>query len=189
METLGVVTLIVAIIGATTGIASLVWQGVAFALEGARVEVLLLVAWMSEDGAIKGFPGSWEWGQPPAPNYELELLAVEVRNKGRSPVSVTSWGVKVGEVTMTYPSDPLMNKPTPYRLESGASETWLAGMEQALNIARVLTAKKAVIRAEVGLATGKVVGSSNHLMISNAGAAGAALEVPKRRSWRMRNKA
>lgn len=84
------IILAVAIVGAITGVAALMWQALTFYLEGARIRVILKVAWVGQAGAVMGPPGMWDWGRPPAPGYELECLAVEVRNKGRSPTSVTS---------------------------------------------------------------------------------------------------
>ena len=60
--TLDIVTLVVAIIGALTGIAALVWQAVEFSLTGARVRVTLKSAIVGPSGAIVA-DGAKAWEQ------------------------------------------------------------------------------------------------------------------------------
>jgi hypothetical protein len=106
---LDLLTLVIAIVGALTGVIALVWQAVTFVLTGGRARVELKMAWLGPGGAIVGEPGSWTLGRSPAPGYDSECLGVEVSNVGRLPISVTGWAVTVGPGQLGYVQSPWNN--------------------------------------------------------------------------------
>lgn len=170
-----VTTLVIAVLGLAIGVASLAWQAASFVFEGARVQATLMVVWLSGESAIKALPGAWDWGRPPSPAYTVEALAIEVRNKGRGPTTIGSWGIRVGEHFLTAWEVPA-NPAVPYRLEGGAVQQWVIGLENIMDVARNLGGTRVSINGEVRLGTGKVVKSSNYLKVIGAGTEGARLE-------------
>ena len=187
MTALDVLTLVVAILGALTGVAALVWQAVTFALSGGRVKVALKTAWLGPGGAIIGEPGTWKPGQPPAAAYDTECFGVEVRNVGRLPVSVTGWGVKVGPAELGDVQN-VWNKPLPHRLEVGEAVTWFVEARQVMSAAD--TIRPPELRAAASLGTGKRVVSKNRLAFAQEGPADsrrttdkAGGEKPRSQPW------
>jgi hypothetical protein len=73
-----VTTLIIAIIGAVTGVGSLAWQVVAFTQSGPRVNVTAFQALLIADDAAD------DWH-----------VTVTATNSGRAPVTVKGWGFRM----------------------------------------------------------------------------------------------
>lgn len=173
---LDVVTLVTAMLGALTGIAALAWQWTTWSLSGARIQVDLKHAWLGRGGAITGVPGTWKDTRPPAAGYDLECLAVETRNVGRMPASITGWAVEVGVASLGYFDSP-WNKPLPHRLESGESVTWFverATVESMSSVLRKGTwngrpreyVDPSILRARVATGDGKTHRSKRTLKLS-----------------------
>lgn len=171
VSALDIVTLVVAGIGALTGIAALAWQAATFALSGGRAKVTLKVAWLSPGGgALVGEPGTWHPGRRPAEGFDLECFGVEVVNVGRLPITVTGWGVDIGKAQLGYVLA-AWNPPLPHRLDVGEQATWFV---EAPSVAAAASALAEVVggnpsvrlRANAKLGTGKSVTSKNSMTLT-----------------------
>jgi len=88
-----------------------------------------------------------------------EVLAIEVVNVGRAPVTVTRYGAHVrgSDVTAT-PMRDAIGKELPFRLESGEAETWaidIDSVRRLVDAGQVLEPGARVVDMTVDLATGK----------------------------------
>jgi hypothetical protein len=165
VDALEIVTLVVAIVGAVTGVAALVWEAATFVLSGSRVKVALTHAWLGGGGVVTGPLG--EIGkQPPDERFPVEALGVEVRNVGRLQASVTGCAIEVGPVAISafVPH----NEPLPHRLDIGEENTWFVEVAQihAAVSAAVRTFGPVEIRARASLGTGKRITSRNSISLT-----------------------
>ena len=86
---LDLTTLIVAIVGAITGIVALVLQAIFFRSSGPGLRCELLWAWVHRSGrGAVTMPLAKGVAEPPDPAYVRPMFAVEVRNSGRAPATV-----------------------------------------------------------------------------------------------------
>lgn len=183
---LDLLTLGIAVLGALTGLASLVWQAVSFVLSGGRPKVELLEAWLGTGGGVTGVPGTWPGRRPPVPTMDQEHLAVRVSNVGRLPLSVTSWGIKIGPTELSHTPGGLWNKPLPYRLDVGEQQTWFVDRavvdktSEALRSSKVrgsTVGERVVIKGSASFGTGITLSSATY----HRGPDGRL--VPTRRRW------
>lgn len=93
---LDVTTLVIAVFGAVTAMASLVWQLANHHLTGARVKVHLRAGWLGMGGAVTMPWDQFREAARPEGVTGPTMVAVEVRNVGRLPCSVMGWGVGAG---------------------------------------------------------------------------------------------
>lgn len=100
----------VSIIALVLSIASLSWQAATFVMSGGRVKAELLVGAMNAAGAIvtvQPHNRTDRWAQSMAEQgFARPVVAIQVHNTGRMPVTIERWGVSVLEVT--HPSGLLM---------------------------------------------------------------------------------
>lgn len=159
--TLDMVTLAVAIIGAVTGVAALVIQGWHFRRSGAVIAVDLRVAWVKEGSHsviltdVEGLPT-----EPPAPGYDKLVLAVGVRNRGRSAATIEHIGIRVPtglEATMDRGTDEAPIR----RVEPESSEKWFFDPLPILELVERLGEQKYVCGV-AGLGSGRTVLSDWH---------------------------
>jgi hypothetical protein len=138
---MAVTTLVIAIIGAATGIGSLAWQMVTFSKSGPVVTVTATVAFFTHGAEISD-----------------PVVNVKATNSGRSPVTVKGWGLRFpnGQTMVILkpapPSDPL-----PYRLEPGADANWYV---PAVEVARGCAqhgVRQQDVTAFVNLADGRTI--------------------------------
>jgi hypothetical protein len=169
VDALEIVTLVVAIVGAVTGVAALVWEAVTFVLSGSRVKVALVHVWLGGGSVAVTVPLSEPIGkQPPSPHATVETLGVEVRNVGRLAVSVTDWRIKIGPTELISLRGVPHNKQLPHRLDVGEENTWFVEVAQihAAVSAAVGTFGPVEIRARASLGTGKSTTSRNSISLS-----------------------
>lgn len=133
-------TLVIAFVGATTGLAALGAQVWSFALSGPRIKVSLATSF--------------------SPNSPGFFLSLDVINVGRMPVTLAEYGITFGDgkkipVPMMGQGVLLRGPVGAHRLVDGESETWLfLPGPLALEIQK-LGYKD--VRGYVRLATGKTV--------------------------------
>jgi hypothetical protein len=119
-------TTIIAVVGVVLALASLAWQAVSFRLSGSRVSVDLRPGMRHGTGtaAVTSpapvFPGQMEMMQ--SQGFTDPVLAVEVRNAGRSATNIVNVAVLFSNGA-SY-SDMVFNPPLPFRLEGESEQTW-----------------------------------------------------------------
>ena len=135
------VTLAIAGLGLALGAASFTWQIVEHALSGGRVKVTLKVGALSAGGnrmmvsapANKVTPDSLR--QMTTQGFTRPVIAVEVRNIGRLPVTVARWSIKSNLGLSAVPLADSIGPDLKHRLEIGESETWSTDLMNAFTLA------------------------------------------------------
>ena len=108
-------TLLIAIVGAVTGVASLAWQIISSRLDRGRLSVELCAGWLTDQGAVTApLNGAAE---VTLSRDSEALLVVTATNVGRSPVSLASWAVEIGPTSLSGRNDLGVNPSLPVRLE------------------------------------------------------------------------
>lgn len=155
----------IAVFGAVLGTASLAWQAATYVLSGGRVKIELLVGAMGPMRSgmalapVKSAT-STAMAQIAAQGFREPIMAVRVRNVGRLPVTVTSWGIRSKSGMTLSPAGLTIGPSLPHRLEAGDRETWAVGMEVALNLVEsdveVFKVHRPWLRGTVELGDGRV---------------------------------
>jgi hypothetical protein len=169
---LELVTLVIAIIGALTGVASLAWSIASHLLSGARVTVELEAGWVGPAGMIHGPIESFNPHTPPMDGMREPVICVQVRNKGRLQTSVTGYSVKVGRTNYFVPAHPA-NPALPFILGVGESAIWMAdhaGVVAAVHAHREVLGQILEIRGQVDLGDGRTIVSENRATPAQIGA-------------------
>ncbi|WP_066038642.1 hypothetical protein [Herbiconiux solani] len=139
---LSIVSLVVAAIGAATGIAALVWQIVVRTRGAHRVRVTAASGmWRFTDEAALG-----------------PYVGIEVRNTGAAPVQVTGWAVELpdgGKLVGVAPDPHMPNPALPHMLEAGTRATFYVRSAAIAQHAKGKDVRE--LRVFVDLATGKRV--------------------------------
>jgi hypothetical protein len=124
------VTTILAVLGVVLALASLAWQAVSFRLSGSRVGVELRTGLKNEIAAV-----TIPWSPPAdqvdhlrAQGFTDRVLAVHVRNSGRSPTSVVSVALLYANGAVY--SEMAVDPPLPFRLEAESEQTWFFDAEK-----------------------------------------------------------
>jgi hypothetical protein len=150
---------------------SLGWQAATFFLSGSRVRVSLLRGAIGRGNRVlmpaKGW-GEQQRAMSAAQGIGEEVVAIEVRNRGRLAINVevvNAWfGPKKTPAGFSLPEFP-GNEPFPHRLEPGSSGSW------AMPLARMLPALAAFGQSEselymsAGLGNGKTVRTKERTII------------------------
>jgi hypothetical protein len=136
-----VVSLILGVVGTVTGIGALAWQMMTWRRSGAVVTV----------EANQAFP-----------TYEDHLgephTSVTARNSGRSPVTVSSWGLRFPDDQVMFIRQPFAgSSPLPYRLEQGASGSWFIETAAVVETCKTHDVDYTDLTAYVSLADGRTV--------------------------------
>lgn len=123
MDNTQLLTLILSIIGCTTGVGTLVWSVAIYHLAGARVKVDLSAGLLSNGGYVHADLTKSE-GRPAASGFSGEpVVAVSVRNVGRLPVWVANVGVATSVFTY-HDRAPVMSPTLPMSLSVSNAATW-----------------------------------------------------------------
>jgi hypothetical protein len=141
---MSIVSLIVAVIGAATGIAALVWQIVTRTRGAHRVRVEL-------------YPNTMFFG---AGREMGPFVRIEIINRGAAPVQVRAWGIDVGDGNSLVVMNPAPFPPSPdlpFSLELGSSQSFFSSQADLKDGLGERDPARA--RAFVHLATGQVVHS------------------------------
>jgi hypothetical protein len=122
----GLATTIIAVLGVVLALASLAWQAVSFRLTGSRVSVYLRggMKHMSGVSAVTT-PGPVTPGQIKMlqnQGFTVPVLAVEVKNSGRSPTNIVNIALLFGSGA-SY-SETVFDPPLPFRLDAESEQTW-----------------------------------------------------------------
>jgi hypothetical protein len=118
LSALEVATLVLALVGALTGVVALVWNVVVFVWSGPRVRVEIHEALTDGASMVYG-PSTWT-GDTMAPGVWTErAIALEVINTGRAPVTIASVGVRFSD-GMEYRDTNEEN----FRLDAHSRHTW-----------------------------------------------------------------
>ncbi|HUZ53102.1 MAG TPA: hypothetical protein VMU94_11315 [Streptosporangiaceae bacterium] len=124
-----------------TGIGALGWELVKFRHEGPVVTVT----------AYQGLPTSGDQVGDP-------VTCVTAVNTGRSPVTVSSWGLRLPDGQAMFIREPFQGSdPLPYRLEEGASGNWRIETTAVAESCQAHGVSYEALRAFVTLASGKTV--------------------------------
>jgi hypothetical protein len=123
-------TLVVAAVGAVTGIAALIVEALLFQRSGPRVSVEMRQAWAGQGGAITVSLEEGIRRTPPA-GYVGFYWAIKVTNSGRAATTVERVIVDVDKAEFFEPVPPF-GPGYPARLEAESSETWYGEMHNAL---------------------------------------------------------
>jgi hypothetical protein len=123
---LDLITLGIAVFGALTGLAALLWQIAQHALTGPRIQVALKSAMLGPGGAVVAREDrAWSQAEALAPNgYSTPAYAVSVINRGRFPASVDSIVLTVGGGMGFRPIGELLGSQLPCSIDGGGAETW-----------------------------------------------------------------
>jgi hypothetical protein len=162
-------TLIVAILALVISVSSLTWQIVLYVLGGSRVRTELRIGALGPGGAVHGPPDArMNPAQLAEQGYNQPILAVQVRNAGRLAVSVTKWDVVFDNGgAVSHPRWDVNDAfPLPYRLEPGDEAVWFcsaAPVNAAIKAFASSSRPVRLVRARVGLGTGKSVTSKNSM--------------------------
>jgi len=143
-------SLIVAICGLVFSCLSLGWQAANFVLTGGRVKVKLSAGAMNSGGMVTMPPRNFTpqaLAQIQTQGYPVPIVAVEVANVGRQPVTVAKWNLLHATGVSYMPVAAAIGKPLPFRLEVGASETWAVELKTVLDI---VAATEATITSNSG---------------------------------------
>lgn len=152
---LDILTLVVAIAGAVTGVLALVLQGLFFRHSGPRIRPLLQWAWVDEGGAgAITLPINSPFTGPPEPGYSRLMLAVEVRNRGRAATNVERVAVDLENGITFHQPTPDVGPGFPVRLEAESSETWYLE-PHAIRAAAEVSKVEPRVRAVVTLGSGR----------------------------------
>jgi hypothetical protein len=130
-------------IGAAAGVCALVWQAATRRLPTHRVKVTRSHAWIV-------------WGD----EIGETMLGIYAQNVGAGPVTVTGWGIDIGNGNLNATRSVPGATPLPHRLEPGADGGWYLEADKILAVARErgLTAQDAKRwRAWVSLGTGQKI--------------------------------
>jgi hypothetical protein len=166
-------TLIVAIIALVVSVSSLTWQIVLYLLGGARVRAVLRVGALGPGGAVHGpVDERVDFSQLAQQGYPEPVFAVQARNAGRLAVSVTKWDVAFDNGASFFQPGwhPNNDRPLPYRLEPGDEAVWFCPMAPVVAAAKAFASSShpvRLVRARVGLGTGKTVTSKSAMRLSN----------------------
>lgn len=133
LTALDIVTLVVALIGAITGVAALAWGVAQHRLTGARVKVALVGGWAMGGGLASGPLDTIR--RPDGAGDAV--VGVQVRNVGRLPAVVTVWGVRAGKASCHSEAFSSFNPPLPKRIEVGEELTWYLPADMVATHARV----------------------------------------------------
>lgn len=161
-------TLIVAIVALAVSSFSFAWQLAQYALTGARVRLEMVVGASDGQTVVHQSAGkAFDWNRMAAQGFTAPVVGMTIRNRGRLPISITSWafpfetGPSVGLIGLGRLNP---GKTLPHRLDAGAAETWFA---DAGDFSRAAAAWRSIgkepgrLFATVDLATGKSVRSKN----------------------------
>jgi hypothetical protein len=163
MTALDFTTLVLAMVGAATGVFAILWNITQFVLAGPRVKVSI------KEGITDGFqvvtgPGVWTNQMHRGFGPMSPIVAIEVTNKGRLPVTISNASAVLSN-QMAFSSIEDMN----HRLDPYSSYTWRLPADQISTMVTVshkmgsYTGNKVWGRA--ALATGKVVKSSQPIFV------------------------
>jgi hypothetical protein len=155
-----IATLAIATAGLGLAMLSLGWQAATFVLSGSRVRVDILKGSLGRGSLITGPPDTWQdianISALAAQGFTEEVLAVEVRNVGRMPVSVEKVTASLAN-GIAFEESQYQHAPLPYRLEPGSSQKWwvtLPALKAALAASGL---QQAEAFFSIGLGTGKIV--------------------------------
>jgi len=166
-------TFLIAVLGLLLGALSLGWQLASFILTGGRVKAELRPGGVSGRMIIT-IPARTvtrdSAKQLMSQGVTQLVVAVQVRNVGRLPVTITSWSLITvpGGVT-AQPVASSIGPALPHRLAAGETETWamdrgeLLGFLAATATMLTIPVERMRIRAEVGLGTGQTVRAKGSL--------------------------
>lgn len=132
-------SLVIAIVGLALAAASLSWQAATHVLTGGRVRVKLRVGAMSNGAMVTGPPEGLSpelLADLAAQGYRRPIVAVEVANVGRLPVTVTTWKLTHERGISYAPIGESIGKPLPFRLEAGEAETWAVDLQTVISLAQ-----------------------------------------------------
>jgi hypothetical protein len=152
------ITLVIAVVGLVLAAASVAWQFATFTLTGSRVKAKILRGAIGRGGLVTIAPAKWTASYAAvmaSQGFSQDVVAVAVRNVGRSPATVQRVTVclEAGaslSLIQTVPS-------LPFRLEAESSASWWVDATEvrALIAASKLTRSK--VHIEVALGIGKTI--------------------------------
>lgn len=157
------ITFAIAIVGAATGVASLVWHMWAFSRTGPRVVV-------NVSGGVTSFR--------PDNSHEL-ILIVEARNMGRSPCEITGWGLEFPDGQQYVQFKPVPGTTAvPSTIAGGHRGTWLVPMADLAEVPQLLTDDRIPVRGFVHLGSGDRIVSRRRYVVARSVILGEAHAPP-----------
>jgi hypothetical protein len=173
---LDVANTVIAAAAFAAAVASLVWQGVTWKLEGSRVRTELRVGALHQNPGIRDvitYPARrhWSWVEEAGKHgFTRKALFLTVRSIGRQPVTVERWvvvfpgGQRITQLRSGLGPD------LPHRLDVGEPGTWAielntltpgAALAREERVWKVLWRRRAIrVRLEVELGSGQIVRTS-----------------------------
>ena len=132
------VTLVIAAIGAVTGVAALAIAVIQYYLSGPRIAVEVCAARLGSRGRLVG-GSSWSSADSETLSAHPGLgVAVMAINRGRMPTSISSWGVDVGAGHSYQELEVLGGNPDlPARIEAGERLTFIAELSNVAAASRI----------------------------------------------------
>lgn len=161
-------TFILAVLALIISTSSLTWQIVQYLLGASRPFVDLQAGGLVEGEAVIMPIEGTDFGQLDRMGFGTPVVAVQIQNRGRLAVSVTSWSITFDNGARFIPSDwyPNDKAPLPHRLEPGAEVIYLCDLHHIaaseLDMRRSKKPAKSC-RAAASFGTGKVVRSKTKL--------------------------
>jgi len=139
-----IATLIIAALGVLLGALSLGWQAATYVLTGGRVKIALKVGAVVDSGTGMALMPVAEatpdklasLGQQ---GFSRAVIAVEVRNVGRLPVTVSRWSLESSLGVSYVPIADSLGSALPHRLDLGEPATWALDLHQAIHLVKTTT--------------------------------------------------
>jgi hypothetical protein len=143
----GSVTFILSVVAIVLSVTSLGWQVMSWRLSGAVVKVSCELAIHPGDVAAEAAAQPW-------------YLRMTACNRGRSPVTVSEWGLRLPNGTDTgVRPDSRWSSPLSYRLEPGSEGRWFAAIEDVKTACKKLNVSNYDPIAFIRLGDGRTVDS------------------------------
>jgi hypothetical protein len=131
-----VATFVLAVVGTVLAVAGLVWQAATWVLEGGRAKVSLKVGSATKSGAmILSSPERVGKGTTIPlgdEQYDIPVVAIEVINSGRSPITVQQISLRhVASGTVVEKEWWPIGPKWPHQIEVGQRKTWAIHLVEA----------------------------------------------------------
>lgn len=163
------ITLIVAITGAVTGIASLTVTVFQHYLAGPRIAVEVVAARLGPVGRLHG-GSSWNHADAETlARHPVPAVAVYAVNRGRMPTMIETWGVEIGDGLTFQPLDMNGNPELPARIEAGQRLVFFCDLERIIAGNQVARAQSSSVsrkaRGRITLGDGRIRRSRQRLAL------------------------
>lgn len=138
--TMQAASLLVAVLGVVMAAASLTWQAASFVLTGGRPKIDLKPGALAADGGSmvlvepRQFTPDW-FKNTASQGFGRPIVAIEVRNVGRLPITVNRWHLATRVGVTLMPIADSIGPDLPHQINVGQSATWAVGLQEVKGVA------------------------------------------------------